>query len=259
MKSLLLTLLLSFKLFAVTSGSYTVGSGGDYANWAAAAAATENLTGNLTFTQISDVTDNTQITLTQALGGYTLTLTSNKRHNGNFGGGWKTNYNNNTNASGLLIFNCTSASAGALIVVSGLNIKYVAENPTVYVSLLRFTSSTTNITNKVNDCLFDGNASRVICLYSTGANSVMSVYNCVATNGVGSATTVASGFYNAPSHVSSQYENCTAYNFTGTGNGNFVASIIGLIVVLFAAAVANVGILASVARLVKLQTTALSL
>lgn len=65
------------------SGTFTVGSGGDYATWAAAVAAiTSPLTGNLTFNQISDTTEPGCAARSIDLAGHTLTLNSNSPHAG---------------------------------------------------------------------------------------------------------------------------------------------------------------------------------
>lgn len=67
---------------SISSGSYTIGSGGDYATWALAAADLANLTGALTLTQITAVTESGNIAFAITLGGYTLTCTSTA-HGGN--------------------------------------------------------------------------------------------------------------------------------------------------------------------------------
>lgn len=78
---------------AVTQGSFTVGSGGDYATWYEAAidCASQTLTGDLTFTQISDLTLTTDAFFNGLdVNGYTLEITSNSPHNGDPESGWKT-------------------------------------------------------------------------------------------------------------------------------------------------------------------------
>jgi hypothetical protein len=84
---------------AITSGSYTVGSGGDYATWKAAFDDFYNqtLTGNLTITQISDVTETSTRTITTNLDTFTLTLTSSVPHLGDPTKGWLTTLNYATN------------------------------------------------------------------------------------------------------------------------------------------------------------------
>lgn len=86
-----------FDFNAVSSGNYPVGGGGagvdSYATWAAATADIANLTGNLTFTQTSDLTETATSTITENYGGFNLTYTSNSAHNGNPAAGHKTNLN----------------------------------------------------------------------------------------------------------------------------------------------------------------------
>jgi hypothetical protein len=87
---------------AVTAGSYTVGSGGNYATWYAALSDMYNqtLTGDLTFTQISDVTE-TQArgSMSPNLGGFRFTITSNSPHYGDITRGWKTTLNYNSSSA----------------------------------------------------------------------------------------------------------------------------------------------------------------
>lgn len=73
---------------AVTAGSYTVGSGGDYSNWTAAFGDIGTpLTGDLTLTQISDTVE-TVASQNTNLGGFTLTLDSDTPPAGDPTQGW---------------------------------------------------------------------------------------------------------------------------------------------------------------------------
>ncbi len=78
---------------AVSSGSYTVGSGGDYTTWALAFADIANLTGDLTFTQISNTTESATSTITENLSTYTFTCTNQAPHYGNPVCGYDINWN----------------------------------------------------------------------------------------------------------------------------------------------------------------------
>ena len=72
-----------FDLNAVSSGSFTVGSGGSYTTWALASADMIDLTGNLTFTQISNITDSANLFIFgQQVGSNILTMTSDTPPNG---------------------------------------------------------------------------------------------------------------------------------------------------------------------------------
>jgi len=72
---------------AITSGSATVGSGGTYATFAIALADLGNLTGDVTFTQITDATETATAGISEDLGGYTLTITSSTDHQGSYNNG----------------------------------------------------------------------------------------------------------------------------------------------------------------------------
>lgn len=73
-----------------SAGSFTVGIGGDYSTWGNAAASVSSpLTGNLTFTQISDTIESVTINFNNInTGAYTLEITSNSPHQGSPSGGW---------------------------------------------------------------------------------------------------------------------------------------------------------------------------
>ena len=78
---------------SVSTGSYTVGSSGHYATWAAFSADLANLTAALTGTQISNVTETALADPTEALGGYTLTITSDSPPAGDPTSGYVTTIN----------------------------------------------------------------------------------------------------------------------------------------------------------------------
>jgi len=69
---------------AITSGSYTIGSGGDYANLVNFCddISASSVNGDITGIFISDITDLVNYTKTIYMNGYTLTITSNTYHNG---------------------------------------------------------------------------------------------------------------------------------------------------------------------------------
>jgi hypothetical protein len=76
---------------SISSGSYTVGSGGDYATFNAAFAdIAATLTGNLTLTLISNITESATITYLGNINGYTLKITCDPagRHNGIYSDGY---------------------------------------------------------------------------------------------------------------------------------------------------------------------------
>lgn len=77
---------------AVTSGDYTVGSSGNYTTWKLALddVYRQSLTGNITFTQISDTTETSAWPKCEITNnGYTMKMTSNNPHFGDPTKGWK--------------------------------------------------------------------------------------------------------------------------------------------------------------------------
>lgn len=196
---------------AVTAGNYTVGSGGDYSNWAAAIADTDGLTGNLTFTQISDVTDNTAFTINIALNGYTLKLTSNKRHYGNFSGGWKTTLSMNRTSNYCIGITSTSKSAGAKIIIDGLNFDYTG-TITNYAGTINLLSNTTAITHIISNSLFSSAGLNIQHIRTGAAKSVLNAHNVVAANS-------RHGIILVTVHTSTLIENCTFYGMQSAEEG----------------------------------------
>lgn len=133
----------------VTSGSYTVGSGGDYATWNAAIADIGNLTGNLTFTQISDVTETSASLLTETLGGFTLRFTSNTGHKGDPNKGWVTTW---TIDNHMIDF---QPSGGGTIEVDSL-VVVASANKTAGVFAFVFNANTVTSTGNFHDNIIDG-------------------------------------------------------------------------------------------------------
>ncbi len=76
-------------LNAISIGTCTIGTAGDYTTWRLFANDLADLTGDLTATQISDTTETDKSTLTEDLNNHHLKLTANKIINGNPNYGWK--------------------------------------------------------------------------------------------------------------------------------------------------------------------------
>jgi phage baseplate assembly protein W len=77
---------------AITEGHYTVGipgSGADYADFETAVYDMADLTGDLTLEQIADTREGGSQYFSGALNGYTLKFTTNARHNGRLGEGYR--------------------------------------------------------------------------------------------------------------------------------------------------------------------------
>ena len=78
-------------VMAISTGSATVGAGGgapNYLTWVLAIADIANLTGNLTFTQVNNTSENAVAIIEETLGGFTLDLTSDTPTLGNSNSGW---------------------------------------------------------------------------------------------------------------------------------------------------------------------------
>lgn len=188
---------------AISSGSFSVGVSGDYSTWAgfwADVAAT--LTGNLTGTQISDITDNTAIVKTTALAGYTLAVTSNKEHNGNFQGGWKSTMSMNLSSAVMWDLAPTSLVAGAVLSISKLNFINTGTITTYGLALNILTTS--NTTAKINNVLYDGNSKLIHAFRTQYSSTLLEMYNCVVTR-------CRYGFAFVDISASSVVENCIAY------------------------------------------------
>ena len=101
MKNTLVAFILVFSttIFStkITSGNYTIGNGGNYANIKAAADSVGTpLTGNLHFTIIDSMTVSAQCSIKTNLAGYTYTITSDSNHYGNYNRGHWLKYSNTT-------------------------------------------------------------------------------------------------------------------------------------------------------------------
>jgi hypothetical protein len=107
----------------VSAGSYTVGVLGDYANFAAAAADTVSLTGNILFTQISNVIDATNANWSAVdLNGFSLRITNNAPPHGDPTGGWIW-YNGVTLSTRQIEYSPVVVTGGGIFEVDNLNVK----------------------------------------------------------------------------------------------------------------------------------------
>lgn len=145
----------------VTTGSYTVGSGGDYATFTNAAADTGNLTGNLTFTQNTAITMTAEAYWHDSLGSYALTLTCDTPHNGNPNGGLIISNNHNGNCTR---FTCWSA-AGGTINVNNLYYKQTLAGAPAY-AMFYTQNPQASVELNISDCLMDLNGSSFLSNYA---------------------------------------------------------------------------------------------
>jgi len=157
-------------LNAVSSGSYTVGSGKDYSTWATAVSDIANLTGNLTFTQETDLTATSEGFLTESLNGYDLTFTSDTPHNGDFSSGWVTSLNYST---GTMIW--ISCEGSGNFYANDLNIQAITTTSSNQVFRTATISSSFN--GFIHDIIFDANDLWGNFLTFVDSTPVFKVYN----------------------------------------------------------------------------------
>jgi hypothetical protein len=208
---------LVYDRYAFAGGNTTIGTGQPYATFNAFATDVNNLTSSGQAMLQTAVTETAQSSITKALGGYSLTLTSSLDPKGNFGS-VATNLismNFNTDTQSLFNVTFTSAGAGATVNVNKLSVKHIAANPTTYQHIYVDQTATTNVTTNISDCLFNCNSHRIICVRPNNANCVHKVYNCIMANGTGGATVYAAGIFFSLAHANCVFENCTCYKFTG--------------------------------------------
>ena len=149
---------------AVTSGSYTYGSGGSYSTRALAYADIGNLTGNLTFTAISAITETSVSQFSENLGGYLLT--------DNLGG-----YTSSTNYNGSSIL-CVGSNGSFRITNGTIKVIY---NLTVSYGTIALTTAASGINWQVDNLIIDGDSQNGrIGLYFNDANCTLNAYNIIA-------------------------------------------------------------------------------
>jgi len=215
---------------SVSNGLYTFGSGGDYATatlFFADVAAT--LTGNITGTQISDVTETANVNYSGALAGKSFTVDCAKPHRGNILYGYIMSVNH---ISHNIIFGCSSSSA-AIIRVKNLHIKEIGAPTGRPVMVYLNPSAGANITHYAHDIIVDSNSLRCAGFLVT-ANSgtgVHKLYNCIVANADKTLTGLngAFGYFSNNTSSATRYENCVALNmkygfwYYGT-NSNWVVN-----------------------------------
>lgn len=163
---------------AITSGSYTVGVGGDFINWSTAFADVDApLTGDLTFTQISDTTD-TSAALISGIdtGSHTLTITNNLPHNGSTTGGYATKFDFSSPNPGISI-------SGLNMNIDINNLRFEVVDGSSVTDTLFIDSSTGTI--NINNCIFNGNDIGQRGLYigkfsgTTTEAPIYNIWNCI--------------------------------------------------------------------------------
>jgi hypothetical protein len=205
---------------SISAGSYTLGTAKDYTTIAlffADIAAT--LTGALTGTIQTALTETAITSLAIALAGYGFTLTSDTEHYGDFTAGNLISLNQGHDVvdGNLILINCTSASPGATLNLSKLNIKLTGAMRG-WGNTLVDVSDTANITRNWNDILINANTkqySNFVIVYSSPFRG----FNLV---GVNSAN--AGLFIIMVSSTDAIIENCTFWNnLSGIQNYDYAA------------------------------------
>lgn len=205
----------------VTAGSYTCGGGGDYATFTAAVADTGDQTGDLTFTLISSITENSAIASNHDNNGFNYTMTSSSSHLGDPTAGNIVSANHAGssiahNMNGLGVVDVGNFTLKALVVIGAS------------FGIVRPRSRTAGQVNKYHDLMLDGNGQTgnsfraVAC---TDGDPDVRIWNCVMwgipSNCVHIGSAMPNGFL---------IENCTLYNNAG-GNRGIVANNVATVTV----------------------------
>jgi hypothetical protein len=196
----------------ITSGSYTVGSGGTYATWDLALADLASpLTGNVTFTQISDVTLTTGAALSiTSLAGYTVLCTSNTPHYGDPTKGWW------TYIQGITAFTNSGGNVPGVFELANLKLSRITRITT---GLYHFYNNQAYAyTDRIHDCIFLDNATsltstagNIIGGVTGGTNNIWQIYNCYLYD------TITNACQTGRASTATYVENVTAYNATLRG------------------------------------------
>jgi hypothetical protein len=195
----------------VTSGNYTVGSGGNYATWVSAIGDTGNLTGDLTFSQISNTTENAIGYISNHLNGHTLKYTNSSPPAGDPTRGYNINWNAN-----VLLFSIYPEGTGTVI-MEKLYWKH-AQDSIGYNPCIWSASPTTGFTCHIRNSMFDGQTFVGGWLSMRSANVTWYVYDNVVWNGGKTLSTPMCDGINVDSASnSSVIENNTVYKFAGDG------------------------------------------
>ena len=156
---------------AITAGSYTVGSGGDYTTWASAFADVGNLTGDLTLTRISSTAETVRALVnSKSLNGYKFTCTSD------------TDFLGDQTIADVTTF--AQTNQGLYIIMSGtgtviVELLYFKRVTSSTSELLRIDLSTAGSTYHVRNNMFNNNDLGTRMYYANSANATQNIYNNV--------------------------------------------------------------------------------
>ena len=176
---------------AVSSGAYTVGSGGDYATWSLAFADITDLTNNLNFTQISETTEAAAASVSSNLNGYTLNINGNKNY-----------VSNVTFAQDFLNFLCEGP--GTLFVNNFSGRRGVAGD-LVSRGYILFASINTTFTANIYCCAYNGNSVNGSGVRINDNTPIINIYSSFFYN-------ASNGIYIQTANSLNKYENNTFYS-----------------------------------------------
>ena len=155
---------------AISAGSASVGSGGTYATWVLAFADIANLTGDLTFIQVSDVTETATAAITEDLNGFTFTCTSNVHPNGDRNRGWYTEVNHDGRTVSL------ECEGPGNAVVEHLNFRRAVNATLASRSIVEVRSVNVSFLGTIRNNIFDGQDYVTGDLRIADSTPVMRVY-----------------------------------------------------------------------------------
>jgi hypothetical protein len=193
--------------------SYTVGDGGTFATWQLALAQISSLgllPDNVTVTQISDVTEtvNHLSTGIVSMNGFTVTLTSNKKHNGNPNDAWVTTLN-----AGIEFGQRTQGGSGTFR-IDGLYFKRVAGGGATSQLLIIGWAQLPSVhlsVHEVKNCLFEGDDRQESAFDIAYDQDIIRFSNCKFWNlNIGIPIEVNTGTAGTKTQEKT-FENCTVY------------------------------------------------
>lgn len=207
---------------AETIGSFSVGAGGNYATWKAATddiGAT--LTGDMTFTQTSTLTETNALSIAKDLAGFTLKFTSTPSPDGLTTGSVLLNWNADND------FLTFSGTGSGTIEISNMHLKTVVSQ-TAGKAFIYVANISVATTFDIHGCLIDGNALGANGVEIDSGATIMKVYNNHVWDFVNNVNVVdcnrdESKFENITSYaargygimaVDGQYRNCVSFNST---------------------------------------------
>ena len=199
-----------FDFNQITAGAATIGVLGTYATWALGFADLGNLTGNLTFTQISNAIEVGRTITTENLAGNTFRNTSNYPHNGDPTRGWRLDINS---AATSPIF-CEMEGPGTYIIENLRMTAVLAGNNAAFVFYRNIAAA---FDFHLCDCLFDCAALFDQGIKLNDTTPILYMYNNVIWDSANAGGTGAAFLLQANLAGASRVENNAVYGGARTG------------------------------------------